>query len=331
LAATWLVGLDLGGGSFRCAFLDAESGEVVLASRRWAGEPDPEAPLGSRFDPQRAWTLLAECTREAGQRAGARPDEIRGIACSGIRHASVLVDAGGEVLFATTNQDARGAGAMLALDTTTCESLLARTGHEVLSPEHDVLHAVPEIVLEVAPRLEVPHRDEVVHRPVLGLHLDLPVRRLAGIAVAQFVDHVPEVLLRVAQRHRELRRLLRKALEQDARPVLQVLLDPPGRLRARVGPREPAVPVRGRETRLDPAIQELTRRRIVVSQFSRQRISPGIEVSLEEIERKRLELLKKQIEQAFSGWKSGKLNTVLRRKTASRRFFICDWMKPISN
>jgi autoinducer 2 (AI-2) kinase len=135
LAPTWLVGLDVGGGSLRCAFFDVDSGEVALASRRWGGEPDPEAPAGTRFEPDEAWRRLAEVTREARERAGAAPDQIRGLACSSIRHASVLVDGSGEVLLATTNQDARGAGAMLGLDAATGQALLDRTGrwpHPVL-------------------------------------------------------------------------------------------------------------------------------------------------------------------------------------------------------
>jgi autoinducer 2 (AI-2) kinase len=129
LARTWLVGLDLGGGSVRCALLDADSGRLVVAARPWAGEPDPEVPAGTRFDPEWTWQRVCECVREAVARAEARADEIRGVACSGIRHASVLVEASGEVLLATTNRDARGAGALLGLDPETCERLLTRTGH----------------------------------------------------------------------------------------------------------------------------------------------------------------------------------------------------------
>ena len=128
MSPRWLVGLDLGGGSLRCALLDADTGDVTYAARPWRSEVDPDAPAGTRFDPEATWAQLAEVTRQACRLAGAAPEQIRGLACSGIRHASVLVDAAGEVLLATTNRDARGAGAMLGLDPARGEALLARTG-----------------------------------------------------------------------------------------------------------------------------------------------------------------------------------------------------------
>jgi autoinducer 2 (AI-2) kinase len=128
VSPTWLVGLDLGGESLRCAFLDVDSGALTVAARRFRGRPDPDVPAGARFDPEATWSLLAEAVREAGRRAGATPDGIRGIACSSMRHASVLVDASGAVLLATTNRDARGAGAMLGLGAEDGEAFLARTG-----------------------------------------------------------------------------------------------------------------------------------------------------------------------------------------------------------
>ena len=46
-----------------------------------------------------------------------------------MRHASVVVDASGEVLLATTNQDARGVASMLELGAGRGEAFLSRTGH----------------------------------------------------------------------------------------------------------------------------------------------------------------------------------------------------------
>ena len=85
--------------------------------------------MGSAFDEEPTWALLAEAAREARERAGASPAEVLGIAATGMRHGSVLLDAQGRVLLATPNRDARGLGAALDLAATHGEALHRRTGH----------------------------------------------------------------------------------------------------------------------------------------------------------------------------------------------------------
>jgi autoinducer 2 (AI-2) kinase len=124
----WLLGLDVGGGSIRCALVDADTGEAHLASRPFRAFADPEAPAGSRFDPRITWQSLIDATAEVMKRSGAAPEAVRGVACASMRHASVLVDDAGEVLLATSNRDARGMSVAFGLPPAQSETLLARTG-----------------------------------------------------------------------------------------------------------------------------------------------------------------------------------------------------------
>ena len=129
MSTTWLLGLDLGGGSARAALLDAGSGRTWVAARPFTAEADPEAAAATRFDPTAVRTLVAGVVADALARGGVDPSAVRGIACASMRHASVVVDAAGEVLLASTNRDARGAIPMLQLGAQRGDAFLARTGH----------------------------------------------------------------------------------------------------------------------------------------------------------------------------------------------------------
>ena len=129
MSQAFLMGLDLGGGSVRCLLLDIASGRVFSASRRFQPHGLPDVPMSSAFDEGPTWALLAEAAREARERAGASPAEVLGIAATGMRHGSVLLDAQGRVLLATSNRDARGLGAALNLAATHGGALHRLAGH----------------------------------------------------------------------------------------------------------------------------------------------------------------------------------------------------------
>jgi autoinducer 2 (AI-2) kinase len=71
---------------------------------------------------------LAGATREALARAGARPEQVLGIAATSMRYALVMVDAYGQPVFATPNRDARAAAEAYELRTHHGQEIYARTG-----------------------------------------------------------------------------------------------------------------------------------------------------------------------------------------------------------
>jgi autoinducer 2 (AI-2) kinase len=127
---SYLLGLDVGGGSGRCLLLDVESGESVVATRSYR---HPVAPgtggLGADLDLDALWRLLCEAVREALTRADARPEQVIGMAASAMRFATVLLGRGGETLLATPNRDARAGLEALRLHAEHGPALHARMGH----------------------------------------------------------------------------------------------------------------------------------------------------------------------------------------------------------
>jgi autoinducer 2 (AI-2) kinase len=129
MSRRFLVGLDFGGGGGRCLVVDVESGRLASAFRPWRFDPDPDNPVAANLDVAACWARLGEAAREALAQAGAAPEELAGVAATGMRHASILIDADGHELLATPNRDARGAVYALQLAAEHGEALHARTGH----------------------------------------------------------------------------------------------------------------------------------------------------------------------------------------------------------
>ncbi len=124
------LGLDLGGGSVRSLLLSLEDGSVVCASRPFGAIPAPgTAGLGFDLDLDAAANGLAEATREVLARAGARGEEVAGIACASMRLGTVVVDADGSPLLAVPNKDARAVGPGLVLAANHGDELQALAGH----------------------------------------------------------------------------------------------------------------------------------------------------------------------------------------------------------
>ncbi len=102
------MGLDVGGSGGRCLLVDVESGEVVTALRGWEHRVVPgTAGLGFDLDLESLWARLGEASREALERAGARPEQVLGMAVTSMRFALVVVDRAGRAVFGAPNRDGR--------------------------------------------------------------------------------------------------------------------------------------------------------------------------------------------------------------------------------
>jgi sugar (pentulose or hexulose) kinase/phosphoglycerate dehydrogenase-like enzyme/ribulose-5-phosphate 4-epimerase/fuculose-1-phosphate aldolase/putative sterol carrier protein len=123
----YLMGLDLGGKKGRCLLLDVKSGEAVSTWRPW--QHRVTAGFGSDLDTIEVWRFLGEAAREGMAKVGAQPQDVLAVSTTGMRHGSVVMDAGGEVLLATPTRDARGAMQGLQLAAQRGREFHERTGH----------------------------------------------------------------------------------------------------------------------------------------------------------------------------------------------------------
>ncbi len=130
MANSFLMGLDLGGRSGKCVLLNAETGAVTVTSRTWRLSPVPgSGGFGYQIDTQHFMKSLAVAAREALQKAGAKPEEVRGIAATSMRHSLVLLDNDGHELLASPNRDGRAGGEGMLLGMEHGADLYRRTGH----------------------------------------------------------------------------------------------------------------------------------------------------------------------------------------------------------
>ncbi|HJW70542.1 MAG TPA: FGGY family carbohydrate kinase, partial [Candidatus Binatia bacterium] len=110
MARDFLVTLDAGTGSARCVVFDTQGQPVAAAQEPLSYQffSDPDLPLvrGFDLDPVAFWDVLSRCARAA---LAALPADarIRGVSATAQREGCVFLDAGGEVLYAGPNLDAR--------------------------------------------------------------------------------------------------------------------------------------------------------------------------------------------------------------------------------
>jgi xylulokinase len=95
-AAPYLMGIDLGTTTCRCAIFDLRGAEVASAY----GETPVRypRPLWAEVDPENWWSGTVAVVREALDSSGIAPRQIAGVGLSGLMHAPVLLDAGGQPL-----------------------------------------------------------------------------------------------------------------------------------------------------------------------------------------------------------------------------------------
>jgi sugar (pentulose or hexulose) kinase/phosphoglycerate dehydrogenase-like enzyme len=115
----YVMALDIGGGSGRCLILDPDSGRVWTAKQTWTHPVAPNTNgLGFNLDTRDIITKIGLAARDTLAKAHAAPGEVIGIAVTSMRNTTVVLDAGGAILMATPNRDARalGEGAILAME-----------------------------------------------------------------------------------------------------------------------------------------------------------------------------------------------------------------------
>jgi sugar (pentulose or hexulose) kinase/phosphoglycerate dehydrogenase-like enzyme/ribulose-5-phosphate 4-epimerase/fuculose-1-phosphate aldolase/putative sterol carrier protein len=107
---SYLMGLDLGGGSGRAVLVDSATGESHSSSVAWT-HPAMPGSMGFEFDLDTTdiWNKIALACRRVMKKAGAKPEDISGIATTSMRHGIVVIDETGNPLMATPAVDARAA------------------------------------------------------------------------------------------------------------------------------------------------------------------------------------------------------------------------------
>lgn len=130
MGSSYLMALDVGGGSGRCLVLNLESGSAITAKRNWThpGAPDTVG-LGYDIILDDMWRKLGEAAHEALDASGARPGDVRGIAVTSMRNTTVVLDGSDDVIFATPNQDARAIGEALGWAANEGKSVYDLGGH----------------------------------------------------------------------------------------------------------------------------------------------------------------------------------------------------------
>ena len=116
MGKSFLMALDLGGGSGRCLLVDLDEGISHSTKRYWSYPVAPNtAGLGYDLDLEDMWRKLGEASRQVLEEAGAGPGDVLGVAATSMRNTTVLLDAEGKALFAVPNQDGRAIGDAYAL------------------------------------------------------------------------------------------------------------------------------------------------------------------------------------------------------------------------
>jgi len=127
---TYLMAIDVGGGSGRCLLLDTETGAVKTAKRNWT---HPVAPgtsgLGFSMDTGDILKKIGGASREVIAKAGIDPSQVAGIATSSMRNTTVVLDADHNVLLAAPNRDARALGESMMLGLERGPEVHALSGH----------------------------------------------------------------------------------------------------------------------------------------------------------------------------------------------------------
>ena len=122
-ARAFLLGVDVGSGSVRALLLDPEAPAApIVAQRRWT------LLAGESVDLEQCWRSVAAVVRDALARAG-EGASVLGIAISGVRFGTAILDGAGETAFVAGNRDARAAGAAFGLAASHGEELHRRGGH----------------------------------------------------------------------------------------------------------------------------------------------------------------------------------------------------------
>lgn len=127
MAAEYSLALDAGNGGGRALLLRLEDGAAFSAWRAWQHRP-AAAPGGRDLDLDAVWRALGATTRDVLARAGARPEQVIGIAATSLRHGLVALDKRGLPVYAAPTADARAIAEGMRLAAERGAELHARTG-----------------------------------------------------------------------------------------------------------------------------------------------------------------------------------------------------------
>lgn len=130
MSAKYLMGLDIGGSGGRCLLVHSETGATSVTFRGWSHIPAPHAGSWA-FDLDLAaiWRVLGAIAQEALRRARIGPQDVAGLAVTGMRFGLVVLDRQEDALLATPNKDARAFEQGMRLAQEDGPALYRRTGH----------------------------------------------------------------------------------------------------------------------------------------------------------------------------------------------------------
>jgi xylulokinase len=94
--APYIMGIDLGTTTCRCAIFDLCGTEIAYAYREI--QVRYPRPLWAEVDPESWWLSTVEVVRETLERSLIAPGQIAGVGLSGLMHAPVLLDGQGQPL-----------------------------------------------------------------------------------------------------------------------------------------------------------------------------------------------------------------------------------------
>jgi xylulokinase len=174
----YLMGIDLGTTTCRCAIFDLGGAEVASAYREITISYPRQ--LWAEVDPQTWWQSSVQVIREALARSGLAPEQVAGVGLSGLMHAPVLLDdAGQPIVPAMLWMDQRCAPQCEALNR---EQQLLNEGEDADRP-FSTTHTAPKLRW-----LADTHPDLIAQARTLVLPKDFVRYRLTGLLCTDASD-----------------------------------------------------------------------------------------------------------------------------------------------
>lgn len=129
-----LVSLDAGTGGAKASVFATDGHLLAVDHQAWDytvhSRPDLPFIKEYAFDPERFWSVLSRCTKNALAQAAVAPSDVVGVAATSQREGCVFLGKGGDVLYAGPNLDSRAFEEGLhVLGTLGPERLYEITGH----------------------------------------------------------------------------------------------------------------------------------------------------------------------------------------------------------
>jgi autoinducer 2 (AI-2) kinase len=107
MSEDYVMAIDAGTGSCRVAIFDQMGNQKSIAQREWSHPSLPQYPGSQVFDTQTNWNYIRLCIKEAMEKGGISPDQIKAISSTSMREGIVLYDNDGKEIWACPNADSR--------------------------------------------------------------------------------------------------------------------------------------------------------------------------------------------------------------------------------